>query len=61
MSRKKQKQKKRACKNIVNNYYIITNSEKPDKKVSTSQKIAFISAITTLISAIIPLIAKLIE
>ena len=60
MSRKKQKRKKRACKNIVNNYYIITNSEKPDKKVSISQKLTFISAIITLIIAIINLITKII-
>ena len=60
MSRKKRKHKKRACKNIVNNYYIITNS-KYDKKVNPLQKLAFLSTIITLISAIITLIAKLIE
>ena len=59
MSRKKRKHKKRACKNIVNNYYIITNS-KADDKVTISQKITLISATITLIIVIINFITKII-
>jgi len=62
MSRKRQgrrRRKKRAYKNVTINYIIIS-SKKPDKKVNNLQKIAFISAIITLISSVIALITKLI-
>ena len=61
MSRKKRKHKKRVYKNVTLNYIVINSEKQPDKKVTPLQKLAFLSTIITLISAIITLIAKLIE
>jgi len=61
MSRKKRKSKKRAYKNVTVNYIVVNSEKETDKKVSPLQKLAFLSTIITLISAIITLIAKLIE
>lgn len=50
--------KKRVDKNVTV-IYIVINSEKENMKVTLTQKLAFISALIGLISAIISLIIKL--